>query len=106
MKLAIIEDEPINASELIALIKQYDDGIMIDPVIDTIKDAISYLREGQPDLLFLDIELADGNAFEIFNHVEVECPIIFTTAYDQYAMKAFEQNSISYLLKPITFEKT
>lgn len=105
MKVAIIEDEPINAKELIALITQYDDQILIDPVMDTIEEVIKYLKEGQPDLLFLDIELADGISFEIFNHVNVECPIIFTTAYDQYAVKAFEQNSISYLLKPITFEK-
>lgn len=105
MKVAIVEDEPINANELIALINQYDDKILIDPVMDTIEAVISYLQNEQPDLLFLDIELADGISFEIFNHVNVECPIVFTTAYDQYALKAFEQNSISYLLKPITFEK-
>ena len=105
MRVAIVEDEPISANELIALINQYDDRILIDPVMDTIEAVISYLQKDQPDLLFLDIELADGISFDIFNHVNVECPIIFTTAYDQYAVKAFEQNSISYLLKPITFEK-
>lgn len=106
MRVSIIEDEPINANELIALIKEYDNKITIDPVLDTIEETIIYLQnKNQPDLLFLDIELADGNSFEIFNHVVVDCPIVFTTAYNQYALKAFELNSISYLLKPITFEK-
>ena len=104
MRVAIIEDEPINANELKALIYQYDGTIIIDPVLDTIGDSIAYLKLTPPDLLFLDIELADGNSFEIFNHITVDCPIIFTTAYDQYALKSFEQNSISYLLKPITFQ--
>jgi DNA-binding LytR/AlgR family response regulator len=105
MRVAIIEDEPISANELIILVKQYDENIIIDPVLDTIEHTIDYLKNNQPDLLLLDIELADGNSFEIFNHISVQCPIIFTTAYNQYALKAFEQNSISYLLKPITFDK-
>lgn len=105
MKVAIIEDEPINANELISLIEQFDPGINIDPVMDTIENAINYFQKEKPELLFLDIELADGNCFDIFQHVTVNCPIVFTTAYDEYVMKAFEQSSISYLLKPVTFEK-
>ena len=104
MRVAIIEDEPISATELVNLVKRYNENIRIDPVLDTVKGLIRYLKKGEPDLLFLDIELADGISFEIFDHVEVGCPIVFTTAYDQYALKAFEQNSISYLLKPITFD--
>lgn len=105
MRVAIVEDEPINAQELISLINQYDKEISIHSVLDTVEATIPYLQSDQPDLLFLDIELADGNAFEIFNQVIVKCPIVFTTAYDQYMLKSFEENSISYLLKPITFEK-
>lgn len=105
MRVAIIEDEPVNAQELATLINQYDDTIHIDAIIDSVSDSVKYLEEHQPDLLFLDIELADGSSFEIFNFVEVTSPIVFTTAYDQYSLQAFEQNSISYLLKPLTFDK-
>lgn len=105
MRVAVIEDEPINAQELISLINQYDSEISIDSVLDTVETTVDYLQSDQPDLLFLDIELADGNAFEIFKQVTVKCPIVFTTAYDQFMLKSFEENSISYLLKPITFEK-
>ncbi|MFY0627218.1 MAG: response regulator transcription factor [Reichenbachiella sp.] len=70
--------------------------------LDSIKSCVSWFQQNdKPDLAFFDIQLADGKSFEIFEQVEVSCPIIFTTAYDQYALKAFEVNSIDYLLKPI-----
>lgn len=105
MRVAIIEDEPVNAFELKKQILRYNRTIQIERIIDTIEESIKYLALDQPDLLFMDIELADGTSFEIFNQVEISCPIVFTTAYDQYALRAFEQNSISYLMKPITYSK-
>jgi len=105
MKALIVEDEPLAARNLKKLIGQYDEDIEIMPVADTIDQGVQALLKSAPDILFLDIELADGSSFEIFKHVDVKCPIIFTTAYDQYALKAFEVNSVAYLLKPITEEK-
>ena len=105
MRVIIIEDEPISAIELKNLITSIDPLIEIVDILDTIESSVALLQHDIPDLIFLDIELADGSAFEIFDEVEITCPIIFTTAYDEYALKAFEQNSIAYLLKPITSEK-
>lgn len=105
MEVLIIEDEPVSAQELEILIKSIDSSINVLEVLDTIESSVKYLRLKTPDLIFLDIELADGSSFEIFNEIEVTCPIIFTTAYDEHALKAFDQNSIAYLLKPITKAK-
>ena len=105
MRVGVIEDEPLSAKELVNLIYRYDSAIQVDPVLDTVRDTVDYLSKNRPDLLFLDIELADGSSFDIFDQLEVTCPVVFTTAYDSYAIKAFEKNSISYLLKPITFQK-
>jgi len=105
MKIIIVEDEPISALELKKLIASLDSSMEVVCILDTIEDAVNEFRREQPDLVFLDIELADGSAFEIFDEVEITCPIIFTTAFDEYALKAFEQNSIAYLLKPITKTK-
>lgn len=105
MKVVIIEDEPINAEELKSLIHAYDPGIDVLAIIDTIEEAISFFKKHLPDLVFMDIELSDGSAFEIFHEMDISCPVVFTTAYDEYALKAFDQNSIAYLLKPITSEK-
>lgn len=105
MRVGVIEDEPLSAQEIVKLIHRYDPAIQVDPVLDTVRDTVAYLASNMPDLLFVDIELADGSSFDIFDHVDVTCPVVFTTAYDSYALKAFEQNSISYLLKPVTFSK-
>ncbi|MCP4456603.1 MAG: response regulator transcription factor [Cytophagales bacterium] len=105
MEVLIIEDEPVSAQELEILIKSINSSINVLEVLDTIESSVKYLRINMPDLIFLDIELADGSSFEIFNEIEVSCPIIFTTAYDEHALKAFDQNSIAYLLKPITKPK-
>lgn len=106
MKVLIIEDEPATAKRLENQLKQIVPGIAFAEVIDTVEDSINFFQNNpQPDLVFMDIHLADGNCFEIFDAVKITSPIIFTTAYDQYAIKAFKVNSIDYLLKPIKKEE-
>lgn len=105
MKVLIVEDEFRAAERLIQLLKKVRTDIEVLDRVDTVKKTVKYLKEkGSPELLFLDIQLADGISFEIFDQVEVNCPVIFTTAYDKYALRAFEVNSIDYLLKPIKTE--
>jgi two-component system LytT family response regulator len=102
MRVLIIEDEPATAKRLENMLVSFVPDVTIEDTIDTVEESIKYFRaKPSPDLVFMDIHLADGNSFEIFEHVELSCPIIFTTAYDQYAIKAFKVNSIDYLLKPI-----
>ena len=102
MKAVIIEDEKIAAELLKSLICQLDENIEVVTVLQTVEDSVEWLNSNQhPDILFVDIHLADGSSFSIFEKTEVKCPIVFTTAYDEYALKAFEVNSIDYLLKPI-----
>ena len=102
MKAVIIEDEKIAAELLKNLICQLDENIEVVTVLQTVEDSVEWLNSNQhPDILFVDIHLADGSSFSIFEKTEVKCPIVFTTAYDEYALKAFEVNSIDYLLKPI-----
>ena len=102
MKAVIIEDEKIAAELLKNLICQLDENIEVVTVLQTVEDSVEWLNSNQhPDILFVDIHLADGSSFSIFEKTEVKCPIVFTTAYDKYALKAFEVNSIDYLLKPI-----
>lgn len=104
-KAIIIEDEKIAAESLRQTIALVDPDIEIINVIQSVEESVDYLSNNpQPDLIFMDIHLADGSAFMIFDKVEVQCPIIFTTAYDEFALKAFEVNSIDYLLKPIIKE--
>ncbi|MEO0338161.1 MAG: response regulator, partial [Bacteroidota bacterium] len=102
MNVLIIEDE-INAFEYLKLIlNQIRPNYTIAQHLDSVEDSINWLAQNDPpDLIFLDIQLSDGLSFEIFKHIEVRCPIIFTTAYDQYAIEAFKVNSVDYLLKPI-----
>lgn len=102
MKAVIIEDEKIAADLLKNLICQLDEDIEVVTILQTVEDSVEWLENNQhPDILFVDIHLADGSSFSIFEKTEVKCPIVFTTAYDEYALKAFEVNSIDYLLKPI-----
>jgi len=102
MKALIIEDEHSAADNLRFLLQTVAPDIQIVQTIETVSDAIAYFKENNPyDLVFMDIHLADGNSFEIVREVEPRAPIIFTTAYDQYAIQAFKLNSIDYLLKPI-----
>jgi len=101
-KVLIIEDEQPAAKRIKKLVSDLDSNIEIIEVIDSVEDAVDWFKNNEmPDLAFFDIQLADGLSFSIFEKVEVTCPVIFTTAYDQYAIKAFKVNSIDYLLKPI-----
>lgn len=102
MKALIIEDEKAAVRNLNALLVEVAPDIEILAAIDSIRDSIDWFQtHPMPELVFMDIHLADGSAFEIFEHVDISCPIIFTTAYDEYALKAFNVNSVDYLLKPI-----
>ncbi len=101
MKVVIIEDEILAAERLEKMLKGLVPDITIAAKLTSIESSIAWLRGNSADLIFLDIQLTDGLSFSIFDRVEVKTPVIFITAYDQYAIKAFELNSISYLLKPI-----
>lgn len=102
MKAVIIEDEALIASELQHKISEVATDVRIEEVLPSIKTAFKWFMEhAEPDLLFADIQLSDGTSFEIFERYELKCPIIFTTAYDEYAIKAFKVNGADYLLKPI-----
>ncbi len=106
MKILIIEDEDVAARNLQRLIKEYDENYIICATLKSISSSIDWFSKNPiPDLIFMDIQLSDGKCFDIFKQITVSAPIIFTTAYDEYAIKAFEVNSIDYLLKPISKEK-
>ena len=102
MRVVIIEDETAAAQNLSAILRKVLPDAEIVATIDTVVDSVDYFRSApQLDLVFMDIHLADGSSFRIFDSVDITIPIIFTTAYDQYAIEAFKVNSIDYLLKPI-----
>ena len=102
MNVLIIEDEQAAAENLKYLLKEIEPSITFETVIDTVVDAVDFFnKEHSVELAFFDIHLADGISFEIFEKTQVNVPIIFTTAYDEYAIKAFKVNSVDYLLKPI-----
>lgn len=100
MKYLIVEDERFAYEELKRMMTSLRPGYSLEKRTKTVIDTIEFLKTSTVDLILLDIRLADGNCFEIFNHVEVATPVIFTTAYDEHAIKAFKLNSIDYLLKP------
>ncbi len=105
MKVLIIEDEPRAAKRLAQQIKEVAPEMEIVATLESIREAVEFLEKNKNlSLIFSDIQLADGLSFEIFEMVAVTCPIIFTTAYDQYAIEAFKTNGIDYLLKPISEE--
>jgi DNA-binding LytR/AlgR family response regulator len=105
MKILIVENETPAADKIIRLLKQIDKSVTILDVIETVEGAVNRLqKKPEPDLILMDIQLDDGLCFEIFEIIEVEIPVIFTTAYDEYTLKAFKVNSIDYLLKPINDE--
>ena len=102
MKVVIVEDEKLAAEKLERLFNEIDSKVQILQVLESVEDAINWFsRNDMPDLIFMDIQLDDGISFEIFDAVKIEAPIIFTTAYDEYAIRAFKVNSVDYLLKPI-----
>ena len=102
MKTVIIEDEKAAVRNLTSLLNEVKPEAEIIAILDSNKSTIEWFDiHPMPELVFMDIHLADGSAFEIFDHISITCPIIFTTAYDEYALRAFKVNSIDYLLKPI-----
>ncbi len=105
MKALIIEDEMMAAKALQKLIGEVSPDTEIVDVLESVEESVEWLENNpMPDLMFMDIHLADGSSFAIFEKVNVTCPVIFTTAYDEFALKAFEVNSLDYLLKPISRE--
>ncbi|MEA3460231.1 MAG: response regulator, partial [Bacteroidota bacterium] len=106
MKAIILEDENRAANHLKRLIGRVVSDMDIIESFETVREAIAYLEQDPAlDLIFSDVQLADGTSFEVFSKVSVECPIIFTTAYDTYAIEAFNTNGVDYLLKPIEEER-
>ena len=102
MKVVIIEDEAPAFRRLQRILEEINPDVKIVEVLDSVKESVDWLQKHDaPDLIFMDIQLADGLSFEIFDNCSVNAPVIFTTAYDEYALKAFKVNSIDYLLKPI-----
>lgn len=102
MQVLIIEDETPAANRLSSLLRKIGDDMTVAGHLDSVESSVKFLgSSNEIDLAFMDIQLADGISFDIFNQVAVSCPVIFTTAYEQYTLKAFKVNSIDYLLKPI-----
>ena len=106
MTVLIIEDEPLAARQLADFIGRSQPDARILATLPSVREAVTWFAQNSaPDLLFSDIELLDGNAFALYERVAVACPIIFTTAYDQFLLRAFQTNGIAYLLKPFTYEQ-
>lgn len=102
MKAIIIEDEPRTAQELKRMLLAVDSGLEVETILGSVAKAIDWLRQHpMPDIIFSDIDLGDGLSFDIFKTLQIKVPVIFCTAFDEYAIRAFEANSIDYLLKPI-----
>lgn len=105
MRILIVEDEDLAVKRLQKSLLAVEKNIEIAGVTDSVKDTVEWLQANPaPDLIMMDIELADGQSFSIFNLIEVNSPVIFTTSYDEYALRAFKVNSIDYLLKPVQEE--
>ena len=106
MKVLIIEDETAAARNLQSMLETLEPGIEIVGITESIVDTVEWFESNEsPDIVFMDIHIADGESFRIFDSIDITSPIIFTTAYDQYALKAFKVNSIDYLLKPLKEEE-
>ncbi len=106
MKIIIIEDEQITAEDLATTILKAQPVAQIERILGSVKESLNFFATNRVhiDLIFSDIQLGDGSSFEVFEKAEIKCPVIFCTAYDQYALKAFEMNGIHYLLKPFDLE--
>lgn len=103
--MLIFEDESLSAEHLVKLICRYDPTIELQGIIESVKKGVEWFSSHpHPDLLLMDIQLSDGPCFDLFNQVRLEIPVIFTTAYNEYAIQAFKVNSVDYLLKPIDFQ--
>ena len=101
MNILILEDEPLVAESLLKLVRQLEPGAVITGPVDSVKEARKKLELQTPDLIISDIQLADGISLDVFTDYNIQCPIIFTTAFNEYAIRAFKVNSIDYLLKPV-----
>lgn len=102
MKVAIVEDEALAARYLMKMLEEADETIEVLEVLDSMESAVKFLEsKPQIDLMFMDIELGDGQSFELYEKVDTDIPVIFTTAYREHTLKAFKLNSIDYLLKPV-----
>jgi DNA-binding LytR/AlgR family response regulator len=105
MQVLIVEDEPRAANQLQKMLDKCKFEYQLIDILDSVEETVLWFQNNDlPDLVFMDIQLADGLSFEIFQKVEIDSPIIFTTAFDQYAIQAFKVNSVDYLLKPIQKE--
>ncbi len=105
LKVLIYEDESLSAEHLVKLIGQYDPSIELLGIIESVKQGVEWFsNHPHPDLLLMDIQLSDGSCFDLFKQIRLEIPVIFTTAYNEYAIQAFKVNSVDYLLKPIDFQ--
>ncbi len=103
MNILIIEDERLTAEDLSDTLQSIDAGYRVLSIIGTVEEAVNYLKtQPSPDLIFSDIQLTDGLSFQIFEEVKITCPIVFCTAFDEYALQAFQANGVAYLLKPFT----
>lgn len=106
MKAIIIEDENLTAKRLQSLLHKYDPTIQVLEILPSVQEAVEWFNtHPEPDIIFMDIHLEDDLAFKIFEQIHLHAPVIFTTAYDEYMIKAFKVNSIDYLLKPINYEE-
>lgn len=105
MKIAIVEDEPLAREMLAGCIRQCEPRAEVVAMLEGVADTVAWLAaNGQPELLFVDIQLGDGTSFDIFRKARLDCPVVFTTAYDDHVLEAFQANGIDYLLKPIRRE--
>jgi two-component system response regulator LytT len=106
MKILIFEDEKLNAERRVELIKRYDLSAEVLAILESVDQGVEWLTKNtSPDLIFMDIRLSDGLSFELFERINIEIPVIFTTAYDEYAIRAFKVNSVDYLVKPVDFDE-
>ena len=105
MRVLIVEDEAMAVRNLVRLLEEASQDFQVMAVVSTVASTVAWLQDQDPDLIFMDIHLEDGSCFEIFDAVTVSAPIIFVTAFEQYALQAFEFNSLDYLLKPISPER-
>ncbi len=106
MKVVIVEDEHLTAKRLEGMLKKYDSDIDILAELPSVAESVEWFKSNpDPDIVFMDIHLEDGQSFSIFETINLEVPIIFTTAYDEYTIKAFKVNSIDYLMKPLNYEE-
>lgn len=106
MKVVIIEDEHLSAQRLEQMLKKYDQEIQVMAELPSVSESVEWFKSNpDPDLIFMDIHLEDGQSFSIFETINLEVPVIFTTAFDEYMVKAFKVNSVDYLMKPLNYEE-